>query len=313
MKVFITGASGFTGTCMIGFLSSRKDIGITALTRKILPHNSRTSAISWVEGDILNPDKIADAIAAAKPDALLHLAGLNRGSADELDTTNVTGTRNVLDAAFAINPECRILVTSSSAVYGYAGNAPLSENQTLKPLSEYGISKAAEETLCMTYNKTRGCQVTVARPFNLVGPHQPASFICGKIVQQVLEIEQGKRTYLDLLETRSCRDFVDVRDVVKAYWLLLTHSKFREECAGTAFNIGSGKACAVSTVIDLLTEITGNEYRVHISTTSPMVTIPSQTSDNTRIQGITGWNPLISLKKSLSDMLDTAGKDLNSR
>ncbi len=129
-------------------------------------------------------------------------------------------------------------------------------------------------------------------------------------MQQVIEIEQGKRACLDLLEIQSCRDFIDVRDVVKAYWMLISHTKFREDCAGKAFNIGSGKTYAISTVIDLLKEITGKELKLHLPATSPRIAIPSQMSDNTRIHRITGWNPQISLKESLSDMLDAARKDL---
>ncbi len=312
MKVLITGASGFTGIHMIGFLSTQEDIRIIAIARKKPAHFSNAQKISWVEGDILDPAKIIETISAVKPSVVLHLAGLNRGSLEDLQKTNVTGTQNMLDAILKINPDCRTLVISSSAVYGYAGNTPIDENQTLKPLSDYGISKAAQDTLCQIYYKTKGCQVAVARPFNLVGPHQPNSYVCGKIVQQIIEIEQGKRACLDLLEIQSCRDFIDVRDVVKAYWTLLIHTKFKEDCAGKAFNIGSGKSYAISTVIDLLREITGKEYQLHLSASSHRLIIPSQMSDNTQIHRITGWNPHISLKESLSDMLDAARKDLHT-
>jgi GDP-4-dehydro-6-deoxy-D-mannose reductase len=309
MKVLITGASGFTGTHMIGFLSTQENIQIAGLVRKKPAQVFGAHTISWVTGDILNPEKIGGIISAANPDAVIHLAGLNRGSQKELFETNVIGTKNILDAAFTVNPACRILVISSSAVYGYAGKTPIAEDRILKPRSEYGASKAAQDTLCQTYHKTKGCLVAVARPFNLVGPHQPDSFVCGRIVHQVIEIEQGKRDALDLFETRSCRDFIDIRDVVKAYWMLISQTKFREECAGKAFNIGSGKTFAISTVIDRLKEITGMELKLHLPATSPRIAIPSQMSDNTRIHRITGWNPHISLKKSLSDMLDAARND----
>jgi len=310
MKVLITGGSGFSGVPMIEFLSAQKDIRLTCFGRKAPDHFTSTQNISWVEGDILVPDKMAEAISAVNPDAVIHLAGLNHGSLQEMHRTNVTGTQNILDATLKINPDCRFLVISSSAVYGYAGNAPIPETRTLQPLSEYGISKAAQDALCQTYYKTKKCQVAVARPFNLIGPCQPASFVCGRIVQQVIEIEQGERTCLDLFEIQSCRDFIDVRDAVKAYGMLLLHNKFREDCAGKAFNLGSGKAYAVATVIDLLQEITGVQYPLHLPASSQPILIPSQMSDNTRIHHITGWSPRISLKESLSDMLDAARKDL---
>ena len=310
MKVLITGAAGFTGTHMIEFLSTQENIQIAGLVRKKPAFYPISQNIFWVEGDILDPVKIVEIISAINPDAVIHLAGLNRGSLKELHKTNVTGTQNILDAILMINPDCHVLVISSSAVYGYAGKTPITENQILKPLSEYGVSKAAQDTLCQMYHKTKGCPVVVARPFNLVGPHQPDSFVCGRIVHQVIEIEQGKRDGLDLFEIQSCRDFIDVRDVVKAYWMLLNHTKFTEDCAGKAFNIGSGKTFAISTVIDLLREITGNELKLHLPATSPRIAIPSQISDNNRIHRITGWNHQIPLKESLSDMLDAARKDL---
>lgn len=312
MKLLITGASGFTGTHMIEFLSTQENIQIAGLVRKRPAHFSGAQNISWIVGDILDPAKIIETISAIKPDAVLHLAGLNRGSFKDLQKTNVTGTQNILNATLKINPDCRILVISSSAVYGYAGNTPIAENQILKPLSEYGVSKAEQDTLCQMYHKTKGCQVAVVRPFNLVGPHQPDSFVCGRIVQQVIEIEHGKRDCLDLFEIQSCRDFIDVRDVVKAYWTLLNHTKFKDDCAGKAFNLGSGKMYAISTVIDLLRKITGNELKLHLPATSPRIAIPSQTSDITRIHRITGWSPHIPLKESLSDMLDAARIDLQT-
>jgi GDP-4-dehydro-6-deoxy-D-mannose reductase len=310
MKVLLTGGSGFSGVPMIEFLSAQREISLTCFGRKAPAHFTSTQNISWVPGDILVPDKMAEAFSDVNPDAVIHLAGLNHGSLQEMQQTNVTGTQNILDATLKINPDCRFLVISSSAVYGYAGNAPIPETRTLQPRSEYGISKAAQDSLCQTYYKTKKCQVAVARPFNLVGPCQPASFVCGRIVQQVIEIEQGKRTGLDLFETQSCRDFIDVRDAVKAYGMLLLHSKFREDCAGKSFNIGYGKAYAVATVIDLLQEITGVQYPLHLPASSLPVLIPSQMSDNTRIHHLTGWSPRISLKESLSDMLDAARKGL---
>jgi GDP-4-dehydro-6-deoxy-D-mannose reductase len=312
MKVLITGASGFSGVHMIEFLSTQGDIRLTCLGRNAPANFSRTQNISWVEGDILVPEKMTEVISKVNPDAVIHLAGLNHGSLQEMQKTNVTGTQNILDATLKINPECHILVISSSAVYGNAGNTPIPETSTLKPLSEYGISKAAQDSLCQTYYKTKNCQVAVARPFNLVGPCQPASFVCGRIVQQVIEIELGKRTCLDLFEIQSCRDFIDVRDVVKAYWMLLIHTKFREDCAGKTFNIGSGKAYAVATVIDLLQKITGVKYPLHLPASSPPILIPSQMSDNSRIHHITSWSPRISLKESLSDMLDATRKGLRT-
>ena len=309
MKILVTGASGFTGNQMINLLSTQEDIRIVGVARKPGARFPRVNTVSWVQGDILKRDALVKTVALVNPDAIIHLAGANHGSLLDLLTTNVTGTQNILDAAIKSNPDCRILVISSSAVYGYAGENAIAENQPLKPLTEYGLSKATQDNLCQMYHKTRECQVAIARPFNLIGPAQPASFVCGKIVQQVIEIEQGNRSSLDLMEIQSCRDFIDVRDVVRAYWALVSHKNYEEDCAGNAFNIGSGKAYPLSSVIDLLQEITGKEYPLHLPATPQSIAVPSQKSDNTRIHRLTGWMPRISLKESLSDMLNAARKN----
>ena len=312
MKVLITGASGFTGNQQINLLSAQEDISIVGVAREHGARFSHLNQVSWVPGDILNKYAIAKTVSLVNPGAIIHLAGANHGSLLDLLTTNVIGTHNILDAVLKVNPDCRILVISSSAVYGYAGDNAIAEDQPLKPLSEYGLSKATQDNLCKMYHKTRNCQVAIARPFNLIGPNQPASFVCGKIVQQVIEIEHGKRSSLDLMEIQSCRDFIDVRDVVSAYWALISHKKFREDCAGNAFNIGSGKSYPISTVIELIQEITGKEYPLHLPASSPSIAVPSQKSDNSRIHRITGWMPRISLKESLSDMLYAARKKMNA-
>jgi len=306
MKVLVTGASGFTGNQLINLLSAQGNISIVGVAREPGARFPRMNTVSWVQGDILKRDAIVKTVSLVNPDAVIHLAGANHGSLLDLLTTNVTGTQNILDAALKVNHDCRILVISSSAVYGYAGENAIAEDQPLKPLTEYGLSKAAQDNLCQMYHKTWKCQVAIARPFNLIGPDQPASFVCGKIVQQVIEIEQGSRSSLDLLEIQSCRDFIDVRDVVRAYWALLSHPEFSRVYAGRAFNIGSGKASAISDVIRLIEKITGEQYQLRLPDVPASIPLPSQQSDNSRIHTATGWTHAIQLQDSLRDMLDAA-------
>lgn len=311
MNLLITGASGFTGLNMIEFLTSYDEVMVSGLARKNQTLFSSASNISWARGDILKPESLYETISAVDPDAVLHLAGLSRGTMEELRETNVTGTRNLLDAALRVNPSCRILMASSSAVYGYAGNSPIAETHILNPLSEYGVSKVEQETLCGEYTTTRKCKIAVARPFNLVGPHQPASFVCGRIVQQVIEIERGERNSLDLFEIQSTRDFIDVRDVVTAYWAMLSHPDFSTTCAGKVFNIGSGNATAISEVIELIERITGEPYPVQLPAIPVPVPVPCQQCDYSQIHTTTGWTPTIPLSDSLSDMLDAARKQVS--
>jgi GDP-4-dehydro-6-deoxy-D-mannose reductase len=205
-----------------------------------------------------------------------------------------------------------MLVVSSSAVYGYPGNAAIPETTPQKPLSEYGVSKMAQDALALMYHQLRGSKVVVARPFNLTGPDQPGSFVCGRIVNQAAEIGQGKKPALELLEIRSSRDFLDVRDAVKGYWALVSHPEFLQECSGRAFNIGSGKACSISGLISLIEEITGKHYPVRLPPVPPRVPLLFQQSDNTRITATTGWTPRIPLKETLRDMLLAAERRISA-
>jgi nucleoside-diphosphate-sugar epimerase len=156
------------------------------------------------------------------------------------------------------------------------------------------------------HHTLNGTQVSIARPFNLAGPGQPESFICGKLVRQVAAIEQHKKTALDLLETSSSRDLIDVRDVVQGYWALISHPDFSGKCSGRAFNLGSGNAYPVSAIIRTLEEITDQHYPVNLPAEILQPSIPTQKSDNTRVTTLTGWRPEIALAETLRDMLTAA-------
>jgi len=303
MRLLVTGASGFTGTALMRLLRPDKNIDITGLTRGGRPLSPQVPGVTWVTADLLDHDRLCEIVSTAQPDAIIHLAGLNLGRPADLIATNISGTQNLLEAAKAANPACRILVTSSSAVYGYQGTAPIKEENPVQPQTEYGAAKAGMEILAEMHHRAKGIRVAIVRPFNLVGPGQTEAFLCGKIVRQVCEIEQGRREVLDLFETQSSRDFIDVRDIVRAYLALITHPRFAEDCAGTIFNVGSGRSCPINEVIAILEEITGRTLPVRLPAGPSKISIPSQQSDNSRISCITGWTPWISLEQTLRDML----------
>ena len=290
------------------FLSRQPGADPTGLVRSNPPGDHPISRTHCVISDLLGRRKLGESLASVCPDAVIHLAGLTRGTPEALDATNVSGTQNLLDATLAANPDCRILVISSSAIYGNAGDHPIAENTPLKPLSIYGMSKMAQDSLSLSYGNRQGA-VSVARPFNLAGPGLAESFVCGRIVKQVIEIEYNMREAIDLWEVSSARDLIDVRDVVRGYWALLTYPDFTADCSGKAFNLGSGNAYPVSEIITLIEEITGDHYRIQLPITPPEIPIPSQKSDNTMMTTLTGWKPKIALKKTLRDMLEAERKE----
>jgi nucleoside-diphosphate-sugar epimerase len=314
MRVLVTGAAGFTGTCMMQFLSHETGVEMTGLVRKP-SQKSLLSHTPCIVADLLERGHLITAVDEICPDAIIHLGGLTRGDLGDLLRVNVVGTKNILDAGYKANADCRMLVISSSAVYGYAGTTPIAESVPLHPLSEYGISKAAQEALALMHQTQSGALISIARPFNLAGPGQPASFICGRLVKQVADSGQKKKTALELLETSSSRDLIDVRDVVRGYWALVSHPDFSGKCSGNAFNLGSGNAYSISTIIAMIEEITNRHYEVNLPRAISRAAIPSQQSDNARITALTGWRPEISLPETLRDMLavemdETSGKKM---
>lgn len=306
MKVLVTGAAGFTGMQMMEYLSLQEGVTPVGLIHRETPE-TKSGRGSFEIADLLLRDDLKTVIRQIVPDAVIHLAGLTRGSADALFAANVTGTGNLLDAVVAVNPDCRILVISSSAVYGYAGEYSISETTPLNPVSEYGRSKAEQEKISLDFVQ-KGAAIAIVRPFNLAGPGQTDSFVCSRIVNQIVEIERGERDFLELWETTSSRDLIDVRDAVHGYWALVSHADFSSDCSGKVFNLGSGRAYRISAIIDLIESITGKHYSIHLPKTPPVVTIPSQQSDNSRISALTGWKPVISLSDTLRDMLEAARK-----
>lgn len=314
MTILVTGATGFTGSALLRSPNNSRIHDIVGLARSAPSGAGWSAGIRILPCDLLDRSRLHAVIADTRPERVIHLAGLNRGALKELFSSNVTGTENLLDALRETNPACRILIVSSSAVYGYTGTGPIGEEAPMRPLTDYAKSKAEQERIAREQH-TGGSLVTIARPFNLIGPGQPDAFLCGRIVRQVVEIEHGEREHLELFETRSYRDFIDVRDAVRVYWALVSHPNFERECAGRVFNIGSGTAYSVSDVISLVEEITGRTYVVEMPEDPPVVPVPYQQADISRIRAVTGWKPVIPLKEALVDMLEAerkrmAGKSL---
>ncbi|RXE55095.1 hypothetical protein ABH15_12745 [Methanoculleus taiwanensis] len=304
MKILVTGASGFTGHHMISHLLSLPGTRaeVFGLYNATAPHP--LTGCTYLQGDLRNRDETRALVRSISPDAVIHLAGLNKGTLDDLLQVNVVATQNLLDAVVQERPDSRVLVTGSSAEYGYAGTAPIREDAPLRPVGSYGISKVAEDLLARSFAFTHSLAVAVVRPFNLIGPGQPPSFVCGRIVAQALEIEAGIRDTMLLGNTDSRRDFLDVRDTVSGYRQILFHERFEEHFSGKAVNIGSGTATSIREVLTCVERVTKRNYTVETPDNPGTDLIPTQRSDNTRITTATGWRPSIPICRSIEDMLD---------
>jgi len=303
MKVLITGASGFTGRFMMEYLEGQKNLELFCLSRKDFQETRKET--TWISCDLRDEVEVDRVIHDIVPDRIIHLAGLNSGPMKELIETNIIGTDNLLNAIHSFHEQCRTLVIGSSAEYGFSKDKPIKEDTFLNPVGAYGVSKVAQDLLARSYFHRDGIQVAVARPFNLIGPGQGSSYVCGRIISQVVEIENKMRKTIDLHEIKSSRDFLDVRDAVKAYWSILDHDLFSDICAGNAINVGSGKSYSIAQVLEIIWKILGKKFPVALSKRPEKILVPYQQSDNSFITSAIGWIPKIELEESLKDMLIT--------
>lgn len=288
MRAFVTGGHGFVGPHLIEHLSASGD-------EVEAPHQR--------ELDLDDADGLTDALRAARPDAVYHLAALAHvgESWDDPRRTfavNATGTLHLLEAARRCDPIPRVLLVGSAEVYGTVKSdaLPLHEDAPLVPVTPYAASKVAAEYLGVQYHLGYGVPVVRARSFNHVGPGQRGSFVVADIARRVAEaIRTGSSDPIRVGNLAARRDFTDVRDVVRAYRLLVERGQ-----AGEVYNVCSGHGVAVEELAHRLLEIA--DVDVAIETDPALVRpvdVPVLIGDNRRITAVTGWKPEIALDDTL--------------
>jgi len=307
MRVFITGATGFAGSHLVeGLLAEGHHV--LALVHEATSHQGLPSHshVEPVAGDLLDPDGLAAAVAAARPDLIFHLAGqaYPARSWDEPALTmavNAGGTANLLRAAVAYGRP-RVVIVTSAEIYGPIApdELPLTEQTPPRPRHPYGISKLAAGELARVYWERYELPVIEARPFNHIGPRQAAGFVVPDFAAQLAAIRLGRQEPIIRVGNLTPeRDFTDVRDVAAAYRAL-----GEVGCPGAAYLICSGRAVSVSHVLETLIELAGLAVEVQ---TDPRRQNSSDTpclyGSHARLTADTGWQPRIPLRQSLADAL----------
>lgn len=274
----------------------------------VAPHLlAELDAAVGVDVDVTDLGGLSEAIRELRPRAVVHLAALSSvaeswTAATEVWRVNVLGTVTLLAAVGAQAPKARVLAISSGEVYGQAEVVPTPEDAPVVPLSPYAASKAAAEIACAQAARAEGLDVVVARPFPHVGPGQDERFAIGSWTRRIarLEAEGGGTLAVGNLDVR--RDLTDVRDVARAYALLLDPSV----PAGT-YNVASGTPVALRGVLDALLAMAETEIEV---VTDPgllrPVDVPVLAGSAARLERATGWRPQIPLNQSLEDALNAA-------
>ena len=315
MRYFLTGIGGFAGTYLAEhLLAAGHEVGGSVRERRSYPRldalaarHPRFAIDALAVVDVVEPDGLAPALAAFRPDGVFHLAGIAfvpRAAADPARAlaVNALGCRHVLAAVHAAAPAARVLVVGSADVYGAAAlaGAPIAEHTALQPVSVYGLSKAAADMAAFQLGWETGLAVIRARAFNHTGPGQSADFVCSDFARQVARIERGvAQPVLRVGNLRSARDFSDVRDVVRGYAVLMERGT-----PGEAYNLCAGEAVPVATIVeDLRAEVRVPFEVVEESGRVRRREIPRVVGDPARARAL-GWTPVIPLRQTLRDLLD---------
>ena len=257
--------------------------------------------------DLLDRERVNQVVTRVKPALVFHLAALSSPAASWEDpaatiTNNVGGQANLLEALVRVSPGARVLVVGSTDEYGRVTgrNRRLNEDTELRPLSPYAVSKVAQDYLALQYYLSRELSCVRVRPFNHAGPRQSPQFAVASFAQQIARIELGTQQRLKVGNLKARRDFTDVRDMAAAYLLALTKGK-----AGEVYNLGSGKAVALSEIVQALVHMSKRKIQLERDPTrSRVAEAEVYVCDPRRFQRLTGWKPKIPLERTLRDTLD---------
>ena len=295
MRAFVTGASGFVGHWLIEHLRAMGD------------------EVSAPEVEITDAELVRDALAAAQPQAVYHLAaianvGESWGAPQQTFAVNAAGTLNLLEAARALAATPRVLLVCSAEVYGRVAPAdlPLREDAPLRPVSPYAASKVAAEFLGMQAHLAYGLPVIRARAFNHIGPGQAPTFVVSSLARQVAEVARRGGGAIHVGNLTPQRDFTDVRDVVRAYRLLMERG-----VPGDVYNVCSGEAIAIAELADRLVRLAGVDVSIEVDADRVRaVDVPILLGDPGRLVAATGWQREWSLDDTLVDVLDSWRSEL---
>ena len=292
MKILITGVNGFVGKILSRELT---ETGYDVLGVDLKGNNNTFSV------DITDFDSINSVIKKCNPDYIIHLAAISKvdyKNPTKLYNINIFGTNNILTSAINMKKIPGILLVSSSQVYGNVDEVslPITENRPVNPINHYGSSKAAAENIAKTFNMEYNLPLTIVRPFNHVGVGQDIHFVVPKIVKAFKQ----RKNILELGNIQTIRDFLDVRDVVKAYIKII--EKFPD---GEIFNLSSGKGIKISGIISKLEDITG--HKIQLSKADPFIRkneIKNVIGDSSKIMDYLNWEPCYDIDDTLKWMIN---------
>lgn len=306
-KALIIGAAGFVGSYLAKCLQN--EFGMEVAATK-LPHEILSSMddVAVYDLNILNKDDVVELLLSVRPDYIIHLAAQSSVSVAWKNPcltvdVNIKGSINVLDAVRELYYKPRVLMIGSGEEYGHIkpGETPIKEDNNLRPGNIYAATKACQNMISSIYAQAYDMELMSVRAFNHIGPNQAPLFVVADFCKQVAEIEKGLREpvmYVGNLAAQ--RDFTDVRDVVRAYALLVQKGE-----SGKTYNVGSGHAIAIQEILNMIIEESTADVKVEVDPNKIRpVDVPIIEADTTLLKETTGWEQKIELRQTIRETLD---------
>lgn len=305
-KALIVGAAGFVGSYLARELIHNHDMEVHAT--KLVHEQLEIEDAQVHDLNILNKDEVVTLLYEVRPDYIFHLAAQSSVSVAWKNPgltidINVKGAVNLMDAIRELFYKPRVLIIGSGEEYGHIkeGETPIKEDNYLRPGNIYAATKVCQNMIAGIYTQAYDMQLMMVRAFNHIGPCQSPIFVISDFCKQVAEIEAGKKEpvmYVGNLAAK--RDFTDVRDVVRAYALLV-----QKGVPGETYNVGSGHAYEIREILDLIISMSSADVKVEIDPNKIRpVDVPIIEADVTKLNQTTGWTQQIPLEKTIQETLD---------
>jgi len=293
-NVWITGVEGFTARYLLGFLRSLdRDFHIVGLGRAA---ESTVEVDEYLSVDLAKPETLIALDSVADPELIFHLAAvMPPGNVSDFWTVNVGGTSHFF-RAISQYPNCRVLLVGSAAEYLNKEEGEFREEDPIGGETLYGQSKSAQNWVANAIAQQFGFHLSIARPFNLIGPGLPDRWVVASLIRQFsMKNPEGIRVG----RIDSERDFVDVRDCVRAFWKILTESTV----SGETYNVCSGQPTRISSLIEICHDLTDHSCEIKSDESRfRSVDLDCVFGSRQKIYQAFAWEPEISLRSSLIDM-----------
>lgn len=312
MKILITGVTGFVGLHFLDYLNTKEPgSSVLGIARHIAGLDSAKYPhlnITLRQIDLLDKEAVGKVLVEFAPEHILHLASVSSVALSwqmplESFVNNTNIFLNLVEQVRVTGIPCRILSVGSSEEYGDVPESelPLTEFHSLQPVSPYAVARVSQEMLSSIYAKGYKLDIVISRSFNHIGPGQKDKFVISSFARQLVQLARNTDPVKKIItgDLNIIRDFLDVRDVVKAYYLLLTKGK-----SGEVYNICSGRGILLKDIITKMSEALNITTIVEIN---PALIRPNEnrkiTGSYKKLHTDLGWAPELTLEESISDLI----------